>query len=122
VGNGCAADREPGTAVGFDSDAQRLWLVVVDGRRGSSVGMTLHELTDRRLSAGADEALNLDGGGSSTIWVDGVGVANSPSDSSGERQVGNSLWLVRDGRSCSGDGATALTSDRSEESDRNQDG
>lgn len=98
--NSFAADRHPRTAVGYDSDVGRLWLVVVDGRRSASVGMTLPELTDLLLSAGADEALNLDGGGSSTIWVGEIGVANSPSDSSGERPVGNSLWLVRDGRSC----------------------
>ena len=95
-----AAARHPRTAVGFDAGAGLLWLVVVDGRRmPRSAGMSLPELTELFLALGVAEALNLDGGGSSVMTVDGQ-VVSSPSDATGERPVGNSLWLVRDGWAC----------------------
>ena len=95
-----AAARHPRTAIGFDADRRRLWLVVVDGRRPQhSVGMTLPELADLLLGLGVDEALNLDGGGSSVMSL-GSQVVSRPSDPRGERPVGNSVWLVRDDRGC----------------------
>ena len=97
---GFASSRHPRTAVGFDAGAGVLWLVVVDGRQAPwSDGMSLPELTDLFVSLGASEALNLDGGGSSTMTLGGR-VANRPSDLSGERRVGNSLWVVRDRTAC----------------------
>ena len=58
----------PRTAVGIDRDANRLILMVVDGRQpGYSEGVTLAELAGLLAERGADEALNLDGGGSSTM-------------------------------------------------------
>lgn len=108
-----AAARHPRTAVGFDSARKLLWLVVVDGRQAPrSAGMSLPELADLLLALGADEALNLDGGGSSAMSLRGR-VVNRPSDARGERTVANSLWLVRDGRGCDGllrERATALVS------------
>lgn len=99
---GFASSRHPRTAVGFDAEAGVLWLVVVDGRQVPwSDGMSLPELADLFVSLGADEALNLDGGGSSTMTL-GESVANRPSDLSGERRVGNSLWVVRDPTACLG--------------------
>ncbi|MDE2762223.1 MAG: phosphodiester glycosidase family protein [Gemmatimonadota bacterium] len=95
-----AAARHPRTAVGYDSEGSLLWLVVVDGRRLShSVGMTLPELTGLFEALGAAEALNLDGGGSSAMAL-GKRLVSNPSDVAGERPVGNSLWLVRDGSGC----------------------
>ena len=95
-----AAARHPRTAVGYDSAGRLLWLVVVDGRRVShSAGMTLPELTGLLETLGAAEALNLDGGGSSAMAL-GTRLVSSPSDVAGERPVGNSLWLVRDGSGC----------------------
>ena len=95
-----AAARHPRTAIGFDTDKNLLWFVVVDGRQAPrSAGMSLPELADLLLVLGADEALNLDGGGSSAMSLRGR-IANRPSDAEGERTVANSLWLVRDGRSC----------------------
>lgn len=95
-----AAARHPRTAVGFDARAGLLWMVVVDGRQmPRSAGMSLPELTELLLALGAAEALNLDGGGSSVMAVAGRMVSR-PSDAAGERPVGNSLWLVRDGRAC----------------------
>lgn len=112
---GFAATRHPRTAVGFDPRAGLLWLVVVDGRQlPRSAGMSLPELADLFLALGAADALNLDGGGSSVMTVDGR-VVSSPSDATGERAVGNSLWLVRDGVAC-GDGQRGSGAD-SQDSD-----
>lgn len=95
-----ARARHPRTAVGFDSDLTFLWLVVVDGRQGGySGGISLPELTDLLLALGVEEALNLDGGGSSTMLVRDS-LVNRPSDDSGERPVANSLWVTADDRLC----------------------
>ncbi len=95
-----AGSRHPRTAVGFDPDAGRLWLVVVDGRQAPhSAGMTLPELADLMVALGAREALNLDGGGSSVMVLRGS-ARNRPSDEAGERAVVNALALVRDFTGC----------------------
>ncbi len=72
------------------------YLVVVDGRQpGYSVGMTFSQMADFLINVlQADEAINLDGGGSSTMVVNGV-VRNSPSDATGERRVANSVLLYK---------------------------
>ncbi|ASO19543.1 hypothetical protein FHR81_000779 [Actinoalloteichus hoggarensis] len=87
----------PRTAVGFSEDGSRFWLVSIDGRQSTSRGMTELELAHHLHSLGAHEALNLDGGGSSTLLARKVGdaeaeVRNSPSDG-GERLVPNGLGL-----------------------------
>ena len=61
------------TAIGISRDGKRLYYVVVDGRTSGSLGMTLYELADLMADLGAYNALNLDGGGSSSI------VYNEPS-------------------------------------------
>jgi exopolysaccharide biosynthesis protein len=86
--------RHPRTAVGFSRDSTTLYLVVVDGRSTASVGMTLAELAALMRRVGAWQALNFDGGGSTTMVVDGA-VVNVPSDATGEREVGNALLVVR---------------------------
>ena len=97
---GFSAVRHPRTAVGLDADKGRLWLVVVDGRQvPRSAGMSLPELADLFLSLGVEEALNLDGGGSSAMTLRGR-LVSRPSDAEGERRVGNSLWLVHDETAC----------------------
>ena len=72
----------PRTAVALDGTGTRLWLIVVDGRqRNYSEGVTLAELARIARNAGAHEALNLDGGGSSTLVIldeEKVQVENSP--------------------------------------------
>jgi hypothetical protein len=60
----------PRTAVAVGKARETLWLIVVDGRqRNYSEGVTLEELADIAIELGADRALNLDGGGSSTLVV-----------------------------------------------------
>lgn len=86
----------PRTAVGVDTDTDTLMMLVVDGRQSFSRGLTLRELAVLMKDLGAEEALNLDGGGSSTMVArrpsGRVGVVNSPSDGS-QRPVPNGLQL-----------------------------
>lgn len=85
--------RHPRTAIGWTPE-RRLLLVVVDGRQPAwSDGMSLAELTWLFQRLGASHALNLDGGGSTAMVVNGR-VVNRPSDREGERAVGNALALA----------------------------
>ncbi|MEN3001651.1 MAG: phosphodiester glycosidase family protein [Armatimonadota bacterium] len=84
--------RHPRTAVGRTAKGELLWLVV-DGRQAHSQGVSLPELAQLMLRYGAVDAINLDGGGSSTLVVRDL-LLNSPSDGS-ERPVAN-LWLLFD--------------------------
>ena len=68
--------RNPRTAVGYTSD-NNLIFVTADGREGSSIGMTLMELARFMQSLGCIGAINLDGGGSTVMYVDGK-VVNRP--------------------------------------------
>ena len=86
--------RHPRTAVGFSRDSTTLYLITVDGRSESSSGMSLAELASLMQSLGVTQGLNLDGGGSTTLVLNGR-VVNHPSDSAGERTVGNSLLITR---------------------------
>ena len=86
--------RHPRSAIAISGDSSQLMLVVVDGRRPWSVGMSLSELADALIALGARDAMDLDGGGSSTLWIRGA-VVNYPSDAAGERAVGNALFVRR---------------------------
>ena len=92
--------RHPRTAAGVSEDGHTLILVVVDGRQpGYSVGATLYDLGDLMIRYGADDAINLDGGGSTTFVYQplaGPAVMNRPSDGRG-RAVANALgiWVKR---------------------------
>ncbi|HWL65753.1 MAG TPA: phosphodiester glycosidase family protein [Actinomycetota bacterium] len=84
--------RHPRTGVGSTPDG-RILMVIVDGRRpGYSVGMTPRQFAKLFLSLGADWALNLDGGGSTTMTVNGR-IVNRPSDGN-ERAVSSALLLL----------------------------
>ena len=82
--------RHPRTALGLSQDGRTLYLAVVDGRSAASVGMTCAELATLLSGLGAHHAMNLDGGGSSAMFVRGQGVVNRPSDGA-ERVVANHL-------------------------------
>ena len=85
--------RHPRTAIGVLGDG-RILLIVVDGRQPPhSLGMTIAELAMELQRLGAVEAMNLDGGGSSTMVVAGR-VVNLPSDETGERPVASALVLL----------------------------
>lgn len=83
----------PRTAVGYSHDRQMVIFCVVDGRSTSSVGVTTLQLAQLMKSAGAYTAYNMDGGGSSAMYIKELGPVNNPSDGS-ERSVGNSLYAV----------------------------
>jgi exopolysaccharide biosynthesis protein len=87
-----ASGRAPRTAVGIMEDGKYM-LVCVDGHQpGYSVGATLTELAWTMKDLGATEALNLDGGGSSTLWLQGH-TLNRPSDG-GERPISTALLVM----------------------------
>lgn len=104
-----AAERHPRTAIAYDRPGQTAWLVVVEGRLGESAGMSLPELTELLLALGATEALNLDGGGSSAMVIQGR-LVSRPADASGERAVANALGLRRDAGFCDVPQAPAVPS------------
>lgn len=89
-----AEARHPRSAVGLSRDGNTMWLFVVDGRSATSAGMTLVELADAMRALGAWDALNFDGGGSTTLVIDGK-VVNAPTDASGERAVANALLVLQ---------------------------
>ena len=68
--------RNPRSAIGYTAD-NNIILVAVDGREGSSIGMTLMELANFMQSIGCIGAINLDGGGSTVMYVNGK-VVNNP--------------------------------------------
>ncbi|HJU67173.1 MAG TPA: phosphodiester glycosidase family protein [Gemmatimonadaceae bacterium] len=86
--------RHPRSALGISRDSLTLYVVAVDGRQPTSVGMTLEELGDAMIALGAYEAMNLDGGGSTALVVRDS-VVNKPSDANGERPVGNVVAITR---------------------------
>lgn len=84
--------RHPRTAVAKLKDGKFL-MATIDGRQpGVSVGMNLQELAEMLLEFGAAEAMNLDGGGSTTMFLGGK-VVNKPSDKEGERKVGDAILV-----------------------------
>ncbi|MFI6630928.1 phosphodiester glycosidase family protein [Nonomuraea fuscirosea] len=90
---------EPRTAVGFSADGSKMWLVAVDGRQPEfSRGLGLDELGEMMVKLGAHTALNLDGGGSTTLVVREPGqkqadLVNRPSDAAGTRPVPTGLAM-----------------------------
>lgn len=73
---GAVGGKNPRTAIGYTQDGN-LIMVAVDGREGASVGMTLRELAGFMQSIGCVNAMNLDGGGSTVMYVKGQ-VVNMP--------------------------------------------
>lgn len=92
--------RHPRTALGITQRGEILW-ITVDGRAKEAAGMSLYELSHLMEALGCVEAINLDGGGSTTLWIDGTtktGIVNMPCDDKvfdeyGERKVSNVLLL-----------------------------
>lgn len=91
-------NRHPRTAIGITND-YRLLLVTVDGRHSEAAGMSMWELQDLMESLECRDALNLDGGGSTTLYIRGKGIVNYPSDNrkfdhEGERRVANAILVM----------------------------
>jgi hypothetical protein len=86
--------RNPRTLAGVTPEGNLL-LVAVDGRQpGYSVGASFEESARIMRALGAEEAVNLDGGGSTTITI-GEDLMNRPSDPTGERPIGDALVLLQ---------------------------
>ena len=93
-------ERHPRTAIGITSN-NHLILFVVDGRSIESAGFTIKELALFMKSLNCIKALNMDGGGSSSMWVKNEpynGIINKPSDNKnfdhdGERPVANAIVI-----------------------------
>lgn len=91
--------RHPRTAIGLSGDGTSMTWMVVDGRqKGYSEGVSEEELAKLLLEQGCTEGINLDGGGSSSMWIrdqrDGLRLINRPSDPTGARPVPVVLTLV----------------------------
>ncbi len=85
-----ACDPAPRTAVALSADRNTMWLIVVDGWQADSIGMTAAELADFAADQlDAADALMLDGGSASAMWVNGA-LVSSPSDGV-ERPVANHI-------------------------------
>ncbi len=89
-------NRHPRTAIAMTDD--KIYIVAVDGRsKESANGVSLWELRAILRYIGVDDALNLDGGGSTTLYVAGEpgnGIVNHPSDRDGERHIVNSILFI----------------------------
>lgn len=94
--------RHPRTAIGIKSNG-RILLLTVDGRNTNSAGMSLTELAKTMKWLGCTSSINLDGGGSTTLWVRGFpegGVVNYPTDNklwdhAGQRKVANVILVKK---------------------------
>ena len=95
------SERDPRTAIGFNKNSRWLYLVVVDGRQPFySAGATFDELADILMAHGAYHAMSLDGGGSTTLVMQGENgeplILNSPIDQyvpGRERPVANHIGI-----------------------------
>jgi hypothetical protein len=86
--------RQPRTALGIRSNERIVYLMTVDGRQPLwSEGMTVTEVAMFLRDLGCDAALNYDGGGSTTAWVNGS-VINRPSNTLNAQRAINSAWGV----------------------------
>jgi len=97
--NSFRTNREPRTPVGINGDGN-LILATIDGRSSDSAGVSLADLGTWMIDLGSEEALNLDGGGSTTLWaaesIRQNGVVNSPSGGS-QRSVSSVLGVFAPG-------------------------
>lgn len=87
--------RHPRTMMGYTKDKKQIIFCVFDGRTAYSAGGIYVEMADIMIYAGADWAINIDGGGSSTMYIQNLGIMNNPSDGA-ERSVSNGSYLVLD--------------------------
>lgn len=95
-------NRHPRSAVG--TAGKKVYLVAVDGRNADNAqGVSLWEFTKIMRWIGAEDALNMDGGGSTTLYAEGqngTGIVNHPSDNKkfdreGERHIVNALLFIK---------------------------
>lgn len=92
--------KHPRTAI-YTTQDKRTVFITVDGRsKGNASGVSIPELAHLIRVLGGEDALNLDGGGSTTLWTEAGGVLNCPSDNGkfdhqGERKIPNMVYVKR---------------------------
>jgi exopolysaccharide biosynthesis protein len=89
---GWVLQRNPRTFAGIDARGRTV-LVTVDGRTTDDLGLSIPEAADVARSLGLVDAVNLDGGGSTTMALRGQ-VISHPSDTTGERPVGDAVLVL----------------------------
>jgi exopolysaccharide biosynthesis protein len=87
-----ANKRHPRTCLCLTGES--LVFIVIDGRQKEAEGMSLTEVQGFLLNIGCTDAINLDGGGSTTMWIRDKGVVNFVSGESGERPVSNVFLIL----------------------------
>jgi exopolysaccharide biosynthesis protein len=97
--NSFSITRHPRSAIAI-TDNNRILMITVDGRDANAAGMSLFELSKILRWLHCKDGVNLDGGGSTTLWVKDKGVVNYPSDNGkwdhqGQRKVANVLLVKR---------------------------
>ena len=90
---GDASARHPRSSLGYNEDKTEMIMMVIDGRSQISAGVHTKELADMMHYAGASDAINVDGGGSSTLYTEALGLRNDGSDGS-ERAVSSGMFAV----------------------------
>lgn len=85
----------PRSLCGYSQDRNKLVFVAVDGGSTISSGVNYYEAADLMAALGCYDALDLDGGGSTAMWMAHTGIANRLRDGS-ERAVGNGLFVTMD--------------------------
>ena len=93
-------NKHPRTALG-KRGKHKIFIITLDGRTEQARGMTLAEMADLMISLHCRDAVNLDGGGSTTMWISGKpfnGIVNMPCDNklfdhAGERAVSDILII-----------------------------
>ena len=86
-------ERHPRTCIGYTQDRKQIIMMVIDGRTSLSAGISIPALGDVMRYAGAYGAVNIDGGGSSTLYTQALGIRNHCSDGR-ERSVGGAVFAV----------------------------
>ncbi|MBQ9396605.1 MAG: phosphodiester glycosidase family protein [Proteobacteria bacterium] len=81
----------PRTAAGIDKSGRYFFMIVVDGRSKQSTGMSLATLSQHMIRLGIYQGINLDGGGSSTMVIQGKGLVNRPTGGTYQRPVASHL-------------------------------
>lgn len=97
--------RRDRTAIGTDESHTRMYVLIVE-KSSSSIGANAQEIASIMKAIGCHEALNFDGGGSTTMWTSGAGVLNYCSDGS-PRAVRNGIFIIHDPT----DGVEAIDAD-----------
>ena len=90
---GFTKKRHPRTCLGITKDS--IIFVTIDGRSKRAAGMSLYEVQRYLYDLGCIDAINLDGGGSTTMWTKNKGIVNIPSDKKGERPIANALIILK---------------------------